>query len=160
MKKLPKNRIKFILIFLILFVCLIAPLLLAAANAEVIAPALQYSRKDYPAAFLTKDDYSIQLNTKRRYRLRCEDTITAVGIGDTDNLSAFENDEENEEKMLYEHSVPKDVIIKTKYETYTYMQIYSGESETPVTVMLSINARHKVPNLIRFGKCTMFEDTN
>lgn len=136
------------------------PLSLAAANAEVIAPALQYSREDYPSAFLTKDDYSIKLNTRRRYKLRCEDTITAVGIGDTENLFAYENNEEAEEKMLYEISVPKDIIIKTKFETYTYMQIYVEGQDLPVTVMLSINAKNKVPDLIRFGKCTMFEDVN
>lgn len=143
------------LIMLFCLICFILP-----CGAEVVAPALQYLREDYPAAFINKDDYSIKLNTTTRYKLRCESEITAVGIGDTENLFARENDEEAEEKMLYELSAVKDIIIKTKYETYTYMQIYTANSDEPVTVMLSINSKNDVPNLIQFGGCTMFEEIN
>ena len=59
--------------------------------------------------------------------------------------------------MLYELANPNDVIIKTKYETYTYMQIYTN-SPNPITVLLSINSKNEVPPLIHFGDCTMFED--
>lgn len=142
-------------IIFILLICLILP-----ANSEVVAPALQYLREDYPAAFLKQDDYSIKLNTTRRYKLRCESEITAVGIGDNENLKVTENPEEDDEKMLYELAAVKDVIVRTRYETYTYMQIYTEERAEPITVMLSINAKNKVPNLINFGGCTMFEEIN
>jgi len=129
------------------------------ASKEVIAPALQYLREDYPAAFLSKDDYSIKLNTQRKYKLRCSETISAVALGDVENIKAEENDEADEEKMLYELAAPKDIIIRTRQETYTYMQIYM-DSNKPVTVMMSVNAKNKVPGLITFGECTMFEDIN
>ena len=113
----------------------------APCGAEVIAPALQYLREDYPSAFLSQEDYHIKLNTTRRYKLRCQGQITAVAIGDIENLKAFAND----------------IIIKTRRETYTYMQIYT-DTVIPVTVLVSINAKNEVPPLIRFGGCTMFED--
>lgn len=125
--------------------------------ADVVAPALQYLREDYPSAFLSKEDFHLKLNTTRRYKLRCPGEIKAVAIGDTENLKAFENDEPEEEKMLYELSGLQDVIIKTKYETYTYMQIYTN-TINPITVLLSINSKNEVPPLIKFGDCTMFED--
>ncbi len=142
-------------IVFILLICLILPV-----QGEVVAPALQYLREDYPSAFLKTDDYSIKLNTTRRYKLRCESEITAVAIGDNENLKITENPEDNEEKMLYELAAIKDVIVKTRYETYTYMQIYTEDRAEPVTVMLSINSKNKVPNLITFGPCTMFEEIN
>lgn len=145
---MPKMFKKALIIFLF---CAAVP-----SYAEVTAPALQYLREDYPSAFLSKEDYHVKLNTQRRYKLRCTDQITAVAIGDTENLKAFENDEPDEEKMLYEVT-NSDVIIRTKRETYTYMQIYTG-SINPVTVLLSINSKNEVPPLIRFGNCTMFED--
>ncbi len=129
----------------------------APSYADVVAPALQYLREDYHSAFLSKEDFHLKLNTTRRYKLRCAGEITAVAIGDTENLKAFENDEPDEEKMLYELSGLQDVIIKTKYETYTYMQIYT-DAVNPVTVLLSINSKNEVPPLIKFGDCTMFED--
>ncbi len=129
------------------------------ATKEVIAPALQYLREDYPAAFLSKDDYSIKLNTQRKYKLRCSKTISAVAIGDVENIKAEENDEADEERMLYELAAPKDIIIKTRQKTYTYMQIFT-DSNKPVTVMMSVNAKNNVPGLITFGECTMFEDIN
>ena len=89
--------------------------------------------------------------------MRCSDKITAIAIGDTENLKAYENNEPDEEKMLYELANPNDIIIRTKYETYTYMQIYTN-TKNPITVMLSINSKNEVPPLIRFGNCTMFED--
>lgn len=140
--------------FLILFICF---LITVPVFAEVSAPALQYLKEDYPSAFLTKKDYHIKLNTTRRYKLRCSGEIKAVAIGDTENLKAFENNEPDEEKMLYELINLNDIIIKTKQETYTYMQIYT-DSLNPITVLLSINSKNKVPPLIRFGNCTMFED--
>ncbi len=140
--------------FLILLICFFTTV---PVFAEVSAPALQYLKEDYPSAFLSKEDYHIKLNTTRRYKLRCTDKIEAVAIGDTENLKAFENDEPDEEKMLYELANSNDVIIRTKYETYTYMQIYTN-SINPITVMLSINSKNEVPPLIRFGSCTMFED--
>ncbi len=124
---------------------------------EVVAPALQYLREDYPAAFLSKDDYSIKLNSQRKYKLRCSKTISAVAIGDIENVKAEENNEADEEKMLYELAAPKDIIVKTRQETYTYMQIFT-DSNRPTTVMMSINAKNEVPSLITFGDCTMFED--
>ena len=72
-------------------------------------------------------------------------------------MKAEENTEANEEKMLYELSAPKDIIVKTRQETYTYMQIFT-DSNRPTTVMMSINAKNEVPDLITFGDCTMFED--
>ena len=126
--------------------------------ADVIAPALQYLREDYPSAFLSNEDYHLKLNTTRRYKLRCTDEITAIATGDTENLKAFENDEPDEEKMLYDLNT-KDVNIKTKYETYTYMQIYTN-TINPITVLLSINSKNEVPPLMKFGDCTMFEDIN
>lgn len=140
-------------IFLILILCIIS----IPSFAEVVAPALQYLREDYPSAFLSKDDFHLKLNTTRRYKLRCSDKITAIAIGDTENLKAYENNEPDEEKMLYELANPNDIIIRTKYETYTYMQIYTN-TKNPITVMLSINSKNEVPPLIRFGNCTMFED--
>lgn len=127
------------------------------AGAEIIAPALQYLREDYPSAFLTKEDYNVKLNTTTKYKLRCSGDIYAIAIGDKENLKAEENTEEESEKMLYEMTLPKDVIIKTKYETYTYMQIYTDNKDLPITVILSINSKNKVPNLINFGDCTMYE---
>lgn len=141
--------------FLILLIC--SFFAFAPCGAEVIAPALQYLREDYPSAFLSQEDYHIKLNTTRRYKLRCQGQITAVAIGDTENLKAFENDEPDEEKMLYEIMNANDIIIKTRRETYTYMQIYT-DTINPVTVLVSINAKNEVPPLIRFGGCTMFED--
>ena len=140
--------------FLILLICFFTTV---PVFAEVSAPALQYLKEDYPSAFLSKEDYHIKLNTARRYKLRCSDAITAIAIGDPENLKAFENNEPDEEKMLYELANPNDVIIKTKYETYTYMQIYTN-SPNPITVLLSINSKNEVPPLIHFGDCTMFED--
>lgn len=145
-------------IFKNIILCSIAVfLLIPPVFAEVVAPALQYLREDYPSAFLSKEDYHLKLNTTRRYKLRCSDAITAIAIGDPENLKAFENNEPDEEKMLYELANPNDVIIKTKYETYTYMQIYTN-SPNPITVLLSINSKNEVPPLIHFGDCTMFED--
>ena len=125
---------------------------------RVVAPALQYLREDYPSAFLSKDDYSIKLNTTTRYKLRCSDEITAVAVGDSVNLIVKENDEPDEEKMLYELAAPKDIIVKTKYETYSYMQIYTESSDLPVTVLLSVNSKNDVPSLIKLGSCSMYED--
>ncbi len=142
-------------IFLIILICLFIAAM--PSNADVIAPALQYLREDYPAAFLSNEDYHLKLNTTRRYKLRCSSEIKAVAIGDTENLKAFENDEPDEEKMLYELVNTKDVIIKTKHETYTYMQIYT-DTMNPITVLLSINSKNEVPPLIRFAGCTMYED--
>ena len=150
---------KYKVFLIILAICLISPLT-ATVKAEVVAPALQYLREDYPSAFLKSDDYSIKLNTTRRYKLRCESDITAIAIGDRENLKAKENPELAEEKMLYELIAPRDVIIKTKHQAYTYMQIYTVDSETPITVLLSINKKNVVPNLITFGNCTMFEEIN
>lgn len=143
-----------------IFIIMCSMLLIAPVGAEVVAPALQYLREDYPSAFLKEDDYSIKLNTQRRYRLRCESEITAVGIGDKENLKVKENTEEENDKMLYELANTRDILVKTRYETYTYMQIYTEKSAEPITVMLSINPKNEVPNLITFGGCTMFEDTN
>lgn len=154
---------KYVFFLIILTSCLIAFIKIemkAEVKAEVVAPALQYLREDYPSAFLKSDDYSIKLNTTRRYKLRCESDISAIAIGDTENLKAKENPEIAEEKMLYEIIAPKDVIIKTKHETYTYMQIYTTENEAPITVLLSINKKNEVPNLIQFGPCTIFEEIN
>lgn len=125
---------------------------------RVVAPALQYLREDYPSAFLSKEDYSIKLNTTTRYKLRCSDEITAVAVGDSANIIVKENDEPDEEKMLYELAAPKDVIVKTRYETYSYMQIYTENSDIPTTVLLSINSKNDVPSLITFGNCSMYED--
>lgn len=168
-RKIPSKYL--MLFFVMLLLCLILPMLLLTLQAKaedtipsekedkIIAPALQYMREDYPSAFLLKDDYSIKLNTARKYKLRCSKNISAVAIGDIENVKASENDETDEEKMLYELAAPKDIIIKTRQETYTYMQIYTDE-EKPVTVMMSINCKNEVPSLIRFGDCTMFEDIN
>ena len=172
-KKIPSKYLIFLL-FLVL-ICIVFPILIlnTPARAEtaeskqdgalkdgspaVVAPALQYLREDYPAAFLSKDDYSIKLNTSRRYKLRCEDEISAIAIGDIEDVKAEENEETNEEKMLYELAAPKDIIVKTRQETYTYMQIFTDDKK-PTTVMMSINAKNEVPSLIKFGQCTMFED--
>ncbi len=165
-KKIPSKYL--ILIFFLVLICIVLPMLILnmPAKAEtadknddskVIAPALQYLREDYPAAFLSKDDYSIKLNTLRRYKLRCEDEISAIAIGDIENVKANENEEANEDKMLYELAAPKDIIVKTRQETYTYMQIFTDDKK-PVTVLMSINAKNEVPSLIKFGQCTMFED--
>lgn len=169
-RKIPS---KYLMLFFIMFLlCLLLPMLLLTLQAKaedtippekteekIIAPALQYLREDYPSAFLLKDDYSIKLNTTRKYKLRCSKDISAVAIGDIENVKASENDEADEEKMLYELAAPKDIIIRTRQETYTYMQIYTDE-EKPVTVMMSVNCKNEVPSLIRFGECTMFEDIN
>jgi len=145
-------------IFKNLILCLTALYFITApSSAEVVAPALQYMREDYPAAFLSKEDYHLKLNTTRRYKLRCSEEITAFVTGDPENLKAFENDEPDDEKMFYELVHPKDVIIKTKHETYTYMQIFTNTSNI-ITVLLSINSKNEVPPLINFGSCTMFED--
>lgn len=167
-KKIPSKY--FIFILFITLICIVFPILILTTPAkaetavknnssEVIAPALQYLREDYPAAFLSKNDYSIKLNTLKRYKLRCEEEINAVAIGDIENIKAEENKEAKEEKMLYELAAPKDIIVKTRQETYTYMQIYTSD-EKPTTVMISINNKNEVPNLIKFGQCTMFEDIN
>lgn len=168
-RKIPSKYL--ILLFFLVLICIVLPMLIltmpakaetqdtpsSAAKKELVAPALQYLREDYPAAFLSKDDYSIKLNSQRRYKLRCSKTISAVAIGDIENVKAEENNEADEEKMLYELSVPKDIIIKTRQETYTYMQIFT-DSNRPATVMMSVNAKNEVPSLITFGECTMFED--
>jgi len=149
------EKIFFIFTLFVLPFCLMQDV-----RSEVIAPALQYMREDYPAAFLSSDDYSIKLNTKRRYKLRCSGGITGVAVGDGENLKVFQEDnEEDDDKMLFEIAQGSDIVVKTKYETYTYMQIFTS-GDKPVTVILSINPKNEVENLIKFGPCTMYEDIN
>ena len=117
-KKIPSKYL--ILIFFLVLICIVLPMLILnmPAKAEtadknddskVVAPALQYLREDYPAAFLSKDDYSIKLNTLRRYKLRCEDEISAIAIGDIENVKAKETKRQMKTKCCM--NLPRQKIL-------------------------------------------------
>lgn len=127
-----------------------------AATAEVVAPALQYLRADYPAAFVQKSDFSVKLKPHSRYKLRCSSDITSVNFGDKENLRFYTTEDEDSERPLWELMSPRDVTIKTRYETYSYIEIFKAEG-MPATIMVSVNKRNTVPENISIGECTITE---
>lgn len=126
-------------------------------KSEVVAPAIQYLRSDYPAAFLTNLDYTAKIQEHAKYRLKCSSSITGVAIGDKENVRVIPRTEEDEEEMLlWEQAGPNDVTIKTRKETYTYIQIFKEEG-SPIAAFLHINRKNEVPNVVQIGDCTLVE---
>ncbi len=131
-------------IFLILFFIFCPP----AFSNEVLAPALQFSLDEYKEYFKSPNDFKLNLKTLTDYKISCEDEISGVEWGDTENIkmSEIRNEYTNELDM-------NNLVIKLKYQTYSYIRLYMSTWEV-INIILTINPVFE-PKLETIGTCTI-----
>ena len=132
------------------FVLLISAALGAKAfSSEVLAPAVQFDTENYKNYFSKTTDYKVNVKSRSDYIITCDSDIIGVIWGDTENIKMY--DIEND---FGEIADMKSVIMKTKYETYTYVRLYKYSKEI-VNLILSVNPVYPADGEISLGLCKL-----
>ena len=105
----------------------------AAFSREVLSPAVQFNINEYKDYFKKTTDYKIDLKSRCNYSITCDADIIGVVWGDTDNIKMF--DIKNEAGGIIDM---RSVILKIKYETYTFIRLYKSTKEI-VNILVSAN---------------------
>ena len=113
---------------------------------HVMAPAVQFNLKDYKDYFKKSSDLKLNLQSKNEYVLTCESDILGINWGDVENIKIYDYKNENNENDM------KKAIIKTKYETYSYIRLYKATGEI-LNLLVSVNPAFEVENKISLGLC-------
>ncbi len=106
---------------------------LPARAGEVLAPALQFDINDYKDYFKKSTDYKVNLKSRYDYKITCDSDIIGVEWGDSENIKMFDIKDESGDIIDM-----KSVILKIKYETYTYIRLYKYSKEI-VNLIVSVN---------------------
>lgn len=135
-----KTKFAFLILFLFsLFVC--------AEAKECLAPALQLNLPEYKEYFIKPSDFIVKLKTFSDYKISCESDILGINYGDTDNLRFIDNKND-----IGEIEDMKSVILKTRYETYTYIRLFKSTKEI-VNLMLLVNPLYPDNQNLSLGLC-------
>lgn len=118
-----------------------------ALSAEVLAPALQFDIKKYRNYFKKSTDYKANLKTRSTYKITCDADIIGVTYGDTENVNMFDIKNEYSENIDM-----KSVVLKIKFETYTYIRLYKSTREI-VNIVLNANPLFSEDENTPLGLC-------
>ncbi len=129
---------------LILFIFLISLNVSYADN--ILVPAIQLNLNDYKNYFKKSIDYKVNLRSLSDYKITCNADIVGVKWGDIDNIGMF--DIKNEYDVLN----MKSLIMKLKYETYTYVRLYQSSGEI-TNIILSVSPMFRGDMNINLGLC-------
>ena len=121
----------------------------ASLAKEVLAPAVQFDIENYKNYFQKTTDYKVNIKSRSDYIITCDSDIIGVIWGDTENIKMY--DIKND---FGEIADMKSVIMKTKYETYTYVRLYKYSKEI-VNLILSVNPVYPADGEISLGLCKL-----
>lgn len=114
---------------------------------EVLAPALQFDIKKYKKYFKKSTDYKANLKTRSDYIITCDADIIGVTFGDVENIKMFDIKNEYNENIDM-----KSVVLKTKYEAYSYIRLYKSTREI-VNITLNTNPLFSSEEETSLGLC-------
>lgn len=112
---------------------------------DVLAPAVQFNLEDYKDYFKKSTDYKLEVSSRANYKITCDNEIIGVEWGDYDNVKMLDYKNKNKNDL-------KSVIMKLKYETYTYIRLYQSTGEI-LNVMLNVNAGFEKDKTTNLGLC-------
>lgn len=120
-----------------------------ALSKEVLAPAVQFDLNDYKNYFLKTTDYHLYLKSRSDYKITCDSDIIGVVWGDVDNIKMFDIKDD-----FGEIADMKSVIVKIKYETYSYIRLYKQSKEI-VNLIVNVNPMFDNSKNITLGLCEL-----
>lgn len=134
------------------FVLLITVVLIsicASYAREVLAPAAQFDLEKYKNYFVKSTDFKINLKSLSDYKITCTADIIGIVWGDKENIKIY--DEKNEAGEIIDM---KSTVIKTRYETYSYIRLYKSSREI-VNLIVGVSPMFEEnPNIV-LGLCKL-----
>lgn len=116
---------------------------------EVLAPAAQFDPVPYKNYFKKSLDYKVNLKSLSDYKITCNADIIGIVWGDKENIQIY--DEKNEQNEIIDM---KSTVIKTKYQTYSYIRLYKISKEI-VNLAVNINPTFEDKENIYLGTCKL-----
>lgn len=114
---------------------------------SVMAPAVQFNSEDYKDYFKKTTDFKVNLKTFSDYKITCDKEIIGINWGDIENIKIYDEKNENNEVLDM-----KSTVLKTRYETYTYVRLYKATGEI-VNIVLGTNSNFEENQKINLGLC-------
>ncbi len=121
----------------------------ASYPREVLAPAAQFDLEKYKNYFLKTTDFKINLKSLSDYKITCTSDIIGIVWGDKENIKIYD-----EKNALGEIKDMRSTVIKTKYETYSYIRLYKSSREI-VNLIVGVSPMFEENQNIVLGLCKL-----
>lgn len=116
---------------------------------DVLAPASQFDLEKYKNYFVKSTDYKINLKSLSDYKITCTSDIIGIVWGDKENIKIY--DEKNDAGEIIDM---KSTVIKTKYQTYSYIRLYKMSREI-VNLIVGVSPMFEENQNIVLGLCKL-----
>ena len=143
-----KKTLSLIFVFMIFFFGL-------PAFSKKKKPAVEktYPEVSAPAVQFELQDYKVKLKSRSDYIVTCESEVIGLKWGDVENIALFDSKD-----PITDKNDLKSFIIKTKFQTYSYIRIYKYNGEI-VNVIVSVNPIFSENTKENLGLCELLPYT-